>query len=105
KSMEVKDLKNNLIKKFTFDYTVKAIHDIKYIKNYGDRSYGLSFHKRLLSGVKEYDNVSQKFLQTTVEYKTPAITSTNVVVDRYGFLTKMGYCYPEKHISMNDYRA
>lgn len=104
-SMEVKDLKNNLIKKFTFDYTVKAIHDIKYIKNYGDRSYGLSFHKRLLSGVKEYDNASQKFLQTTVEYKTPAITSTNVVVDRYGFLTKMGYCYPEKHISMNDYRA
>ena len=101
--MDVLDLKNNLIKKIRFDYTVPAIHNIKYIKDHNDGSYGISFHKRLLSGVREFDNTSQNFLRTTVEYKTPVITSTNVVIDRYGFLTKAGYC--QHHLSSNDYKA
>ena len=104
-SVEIKDLTNNLIKKFAFTYLVKSIHNIKHIKDYKDGSYGLSFHKRLLTGIKEYDNTSQKYLNTTVEYKDLAITNTNVVVDRYGFLTKVGYCSPNLHISLNDYKA
>lgn len=104
-TIEVKDLKNNLIKKFTFGYLVKGIHNIKYLKDFKDGSYGLSFHKRLLTEVKEYDTASQKFLQTTVAYKNATITNTNTVVDRYGFLTKVGYCFTDQHISKNDYKA
>lgn len=101
--IEISDLKNNLIKKFSFDYTVPAIHNIKYIKDHNDGSYGISFHKRLLSGVREFDNTLQKFLKTTVEYKNTSITNTNVIIDRYGFLTKAGYC--PQHLSSNDYKA
>lgn len=104
--IEVRDLKNNLIKKVTFDYLVTTFDNIKYLKDFKDNSYGLRFNKRLLSAVKEYNNTSsQNFLQTTVEYKNTAITNTNVVVDRYGFLTKVGYCFSHQHFSKADYKA
>src|SRR5690606_37948251 len=75
----------------------------KYIKDKKDGSYGLSIHKRLLSSIKEYNNTSQNFLQTNFEYKDANITNTNSVVDRYGFLTKIGYC--QYHKSLIDYKA
>jgi len=105
-SIDIKDLKNNLIKTITFDFVNKEIHNIPYVKDYKDESYGLSFQKRLLTGVKEYNNTGQSFLHTTIDYKDPYlnnINNTNVVIDRYGFLTKVGYC--QHHLSAKDYRA
>jgi len=105
-SLEIKDLKNNVVKKITFDFIKPKVQNIPYIKNYNDGSYGLMFQKKLLSGIKEYNNTtSPNFLHTTINYKTPStsINNTNVVVDRYGFLTKTGYC--QQHLSKDDYRA
>lgn len=102
-NIEIKDLKENIIKKIVFEYVIKGIHDLKYIKDNNDGSYGLSFHKRLLTSIKEYNNTSQNFLQTNFEYKDANITNTNSVVDRYGFLTKIGYC--QNHKSLIDYKA
>ncbi|MBA5791527.1 RHS repeat protein [Flavobacterium sp. xlx-221] len=105
-NIEIKDLKNNLIKKITFDFEIKEISNIPFIKDYKDGSYGLNFQKRLLTGVKEYDATLQNHLHTTIEYKTPYlnnINNSNVVIDRYGFLTKVGYC--QMHLSRKDYRA
>lgn len=103
-NIEVKDLKNNLVKKFTLDFQKKEIHNIPFIKDYKNGSYGLSFQKRLLTRIREYNTTSDNFLSTLITYKdAPLINNSNVVVDRYGFLTKIGYCH--MHLSKNDYRA
>ena len=103
-NIEVKDLKNNLIKKVIFDFLKKEVHNIPFIKDYKDGSHGLSFQKRLLTGIKEYNTTTNSFLNTSIAYKdAPLINNTNVVVDRYGFLTKVGYCH--MHLSKDDYRA
>lgn len=101
-TMELKDLKNNLIKKFTFDFLKKEIIQLPYIKDYKDGAY-LSFQKRLLTGVKEYNSTSNGFLNTSIAYKDALINNTNSLIDRYGFLTKKGYC--NLHLSRDNYKA
>lgn len=104
-SIEIKDLKDNLIKKFTLDFVKHKVDNLTYIKDNKDGSSGLVFEKRLLTGIKEYNNnTSQNFLHTTIDYKdASSINNTTAVVDRYGFLTKIGYC--PQHLSLSDYRA
>lgn len=104
-AMEVKDLKSNVIKKFNFNYIVKDIRYIHYIEPMNNASTGLNFQKRLLSLVKESDLTNNKFLNTTMGYLEPsvAITQNNTVIDRYGFLAKVGYC--TLHSSLNTYKA
>lgn len=104
-SIEIKDLKDNLIKKFTLDFVKHKVDNLTYIKDNQDGSSGLVFEKRLLTGIKEYNNnTPQNFLHTTVDYKdASSINNTTAVIDRYGFLTRIGYC--PLHISLNDYRA
>jgi len=102
-SIEVKDLKNNLIKKITLGYIKKAVHNLTYVKDYKDGSYGLSFEKRLMTEIREYDNTEQDYLLTGIAYKNRAITKDDTFVDRYGFLTDVGYC--PQHLSASSYKA
>lgn len=96
-SIEVKDLKEALIKKIEFGYQDYKSPSLAHLSKNYETEGGLYFHKRFLTSIKEFDTANQKNLTTSVEYKTHGITNASRIVDRMGFLAGSDYCANHYH--------
>lgn len=96
-AMEIKDLQGNLIKKIAFDYQTANISNLHIIKPETDIPANKRFYKKLLKGIKEYDNTQQKSLDTAIEYKDNA--SSGFIIDGFGFLSGYYGCRDYVHPS------
>lgn len=101
--MEVRDLKQNSVKKYEFNYSVATSPPLAYIQKNYEQQGEMYFHKRLLTSVKELEISGQKSSATSMEYKTTSLSNSLTMVDRYGFIANSDYC--RLHIHKTNYKA